>query len=211
MVNDKTISLIKKFEGCRLKAYKLAGEKYFTIGYGWSYDPSITENTVWTQAQAEAALLVTLQKFEKYVDQYVPIKLNDNQRGALVSYTMNRGLGGLKELVSHSKTIEDYSKNIVKYWGSATRYKDALIKRRKAEKELFDSVDINYPTLKKGAKNDAVRLLQHKLNLVGYNLAEDGIFGDSTLKAVKEYQTANGLNPDGIVGQKTWSKVVDIK
>ena len=211
MITEKGLALIKRFEGCKLHAYKLAGEKYASIGYGHSFDPNVTENTVWTQAQADAALLVDLQKFEKYVDQNVPIKLNPEQRSALVSYTYNRGLGGLKELVSHSKTIEDYSKNIVKYWGSATRYKDALIKRRKAEKELFDSVDINYPTLKKGSKNDAVRLLQHKLNLVGYNLAEDGIFGDSTLKAVKEYQIANGLSPDGIVGQKTWSKVVDIK
>lgn len=209
MVNDKTVSLIKKYEGCRLKSYKLAGEKYFTIGYGWSYDPSITENTVWTQAQAEAALLITLQKFEKYVDQYVPIKLNDNQRGALVSYTMNRGLGGLKELVSHSKTIDDYSNNIVKYWGSAERYKEALIKRRKAEKALFDSLDINYPTLKNGSKNDAVRLLQHKLNEKGYQLAEDGHFGAKTEQAVKDYQSTNGLTVDGIVGQKTWAVLIN--
>lgn len=209
--SDKGIEFLKKHEGLRLKAYKLEGETYYSIGYAHSYDPSITANTIWTNAQAEAALRVDLQKFEKYVEQNVTIPLTQSRFDALVSYCYNRGLGGLKELVSHSKTIEDYSKNIVKYWGSATRYKDALIKRRKAEKELFDSVDINYPTLKKGAKNDAVRLLQHKLNLVGYNLAEDGIFGDSTLKAVKEYQTANGLSPDGIVGQKTWSKVVDIK
>ena len=209
--SDKGIEFIKKHEGVRLKAYKLEGEKYYSIGVGHSYDPSITANTIWTNAQAEAALRIDLQKFEKYVNDTVPIPLNQNQFDALVSYTYNRGLGGLKELVANSKTIEDYSKNIVKYWGTATRYKDALIKRRKAEKELFDSVDINYPTLKKGSKNDAVRLLQHKLNLVGFNLSEDGVYGDKTMKAVQEYQTTNGLVPDGIVGQNTWVKIIDIK
>lgn len=136
--SDNGIQLLKKFEGCRLQAYILQGEKYYTIGYGHSFDPTITANTVWTQAQAEAALRIDLQKFENYVMNTVPIPLTQSQFDALVSYTYNRGLGGLKQLVSNSKTINDYSENIVKYWGSATRYKDALIKRRKAEKALFD-------------------------------------------------------------------------
>lgn len=209
MISKEGLSLIKKFEGCQLKAYKLPGEKYYTIGYGWSFDPSITADTIWTQAQAESALLITISKFEKYVDDIVPISLNSNQRSALVSYAMNRGKGGLKELVDNSKTIDDYSNNIVKYWGSAERYKEALIKRRKAEKALFDSLDINYPTLKNGSKNDAVRLLQHKLNEKGYQLAEDGHFGAKTEQAVKEYQSTNGLTVDGIVGQKTWAVLIN--
>lgn len=206
--SDKGVEFLKKHEGVRLNAYKLPGEKYYSIGFAHSFDSSITANTVWTMAQAEAALRVDLQKYEKYVNELVPIPLTQSQFDSLVSYTYNRGKGGLKELVSHSKTIEDYSNNIVKYWGSATRYKDALIKRRKAEKELFDSMDINYPTLKKGSKNDAVRLLQHKLNERGYQLAEDGIFGSNTEKVVKEYQTISGLVLDGIVGQKTWLKLL---
>ena len=206
--SDKGIELIKKFEGCRLRAYKLPGEKYFTIGIGHSFDPSITADTVWTAAQAEMALRIDLQKFEKYVNDLVPIPLTQSQFDALVSYVYNRGKGGLKQLVDNSKTVEDYSNNIVKYWGTAERYKDALIKRRKAEKELFDSRDINYPTLRKGSKNDAVRLLQHKLNESGANISEDGVFGDKTELAVKEYQATHGLEADGIVGRKTWEQIV---
>ncbi len=137
--SEKGIALLKRFEGCRLQAYLLAGEKFYTIGYGHSYDPAVTAGTVWTQAQAEAALKIDLQKYEGYVSKTVPFPLNQSQFDALVSYTYNRGLGGLRQLVNNSKTINDYSENIVKYWGSATRYKDALIKRRKAEKQLFDS------------------------------------------------------------------------
>ena len=57
-------------------------------------------------------------------------------------------------------------------------------------------------TLKKGSRGDDVLTLQHALHLV-----EDGIFGTLTEEAVKDYQRANGLTPDGIVGPKTWAKL----
>lgn len=135
--SQKGIDLIKKSEDCKLTAYRLAGEKYFSIGYGHSSDPSITASTVWTHAQAEAALRVDLQKFERYVEKYVPFPLTQGQFDALVSYTYNRGLGGLRQLVQQSRKIEDYPDNIVKYWGTAVKYKAGLIRRREAERELF--------------------------------------------------------------------------
>lgn len=36
----------------------------------------------------------------------------------------------------------------------------------------------------------------------------DGYFGPGTLKAVKDYQKKNGLSVDGIVGRKTWTKLL---
>lgn len=133
------IALIKECEGCRLNAYKLPGEKYYTIGIGHSFDPSITADTVWTMAQAEAALMVDLEKYERYVLEYINIKPTQPQFDALVSYTYNRGKGGIIELSEHSHTPQEYAINIVKYWGKAERYKDALIKRRKKEQALFMS------------------------------------------------------------------------
>ena len=133
------IELIKQFESCRYKAYKLAGEQYYTIGYGHSFDPSINANTVWNQAQAESALKQDLFKFERYVNEAVKFPINQNQFDALVSYTYNRGKGGLNELVKNSPTIEAMSKNIVKYWGKATKYKNGLVKRRKKEQALFNT------------------------------------------------------------------------
>ena len=32
----------------------------------------------------------------------------------------------------------------------------------------------------------------------------DGVFGDKTRAAVKDYQKKNGLSVDGVVGSKTW-------
>ena len=56
--------------------------------------------------------------------------------------------------------------------------------------------------LKKGSKGAEVKMLQKLLHLY-----EDGIFGALTEEAVKELQKANGLTPDGIVGNKTWQKL----
>nr|DAH01838.1 MAG TPA: endodeoxyribonuclease I [Crassvirales sp.] len=56
--------------------------------------------------------------------------------------------------------------------------------------------------IKRGDKGPNVKLLQRKLNL-----KDDGIFGPLTEEAVKEFQKANGLVVDGIVGNNTWSKL----
>lgn len=139
--NQAGVDLIKSFEGFRASAYKLTGENYYTIGYGHSYDSSITAHTVWTQAQAELQLKKDLVKFENYVVQYATqyhFTFNENQFSALVSYCYNRGQGGLQELLSHSKTISDVSKNLLIYWGTAERYKEGLLNRRHKEKDLFD-------------------------------------------------------------------------
>lgn len=57
--------------------------------------------------------------------------------------------------------------------------------------------------LKQGSKGNDVKTLQGVLHLY-----QDGIFGPLTEEVVKEFQKANGLKVDGIVGDVTWSKIV---
>ncbi len=55
-----------------------------------------------------------------------------------------------------------------------------------------------------GSSGSTVKTIQRKLKNWGYyNGAVDGIFGSQTKKAVKYFQTKNGLTADGIVGNKT--------
>ena len=61
-----------------------------------------------------------------------------------------------------------------------------------------------YNQLSYGSKGSDVTELQKLLNQNGYTLDEDGIFGDKTQAAVKDYQQKNSLDVDGIVGTNTW-------
>ncbi|WP_238906621.1 GH25 family lysozyme [Clostridium sp. YIM B02506] len=67
------------------------------------------------------------------------------------------------------------------------------------------------PLLKIGAKGNITRLVQEKLNALGFNCGEtDGIFGEKTRAAVINYQRSKGLSADGIVGQNTWRKLLGL-
>ena len=65
-----------------------------------------------------------------------------------------------------------------------------------------------YPTVKRDAQGKITRLIQERLNFVGFNLKIDGIFGINTEKAVKKFQNNRNLKVDGIVGKKTWSYLI---
>ena len=62
------------------------------------------------------------------------------------------------------------------------------------------------PTLRKGDRGDEVKALQERLNSLGYDCGEaDGFFGTRTKNAVVRFQTDHQLDPDGVVGRKTWA------
>lgn len=60
-------------------------------------------------------------------------------------------------------------------------------------------------TVKKEAKGNITKLIQERLNSVGFHISTDGIFGSGTEKAVKVFQKNRGLVVDGIVGRNTWN------
>ena len=65
-------------------------------------------------------------------------------------------------------------------------------------------------TLRYGSQGVEVQTLQNKLISLGYlSGSADGKFGSSTRRAVKAFQQANGLSPDGIVGAATQAKLGD--
>lgn len=60
------------------------------------------------------------------------------------------------------------------------------------------------PLVRKGARGNITRLIQRRLNSVGFHLSTDGIFGSGTYNAVNVFQKNRGLYQDGKVGKKTW-------
>lgn len=59
-----------------------------------------------------------------------------------------------------------------------------------------------------GSTGTAVRAVQRTLMITQPSLVADGKFGYSTETSVKRYQRSLGLVDDGIVGTKTWEKIV---
>ncbi|MFA6079674.1 MAG: peptidoglycan-binding domain-containing protein [Candidatus Omnitrophota bacterium] len=64
----------------------------------------------------------------------------------------------------------------------------------------------NFSTKSSAGKTGArMRDIQSRLKNAGYYDGEiDGVKGKNTKKAIKEFQKANGLTADGVVGKKTW-------
>ena len=63
--------------------------------------------------------------------------------------------------------------------------------------------------VRKGASGNITMLIQMCLFVKGYNLAMDKEFGPDTEAKVKEFQKANGLTVDGIVGKNTFKKLFE--
>ncbi len=136
--SSKGVSLIKSFEGCRLKAYKCPAGVW-TIGYG--HTAGVKEGDTITQEQADEYLRNDLAKYEKAVLNYNAIyNFNQNQFDALVSFTYNCGVGNLKNLTQSGKrTLAQISAKLPLYNKAGGVVLRGLQRRRAAEKELFDT------------------------------------------------------------------------
>lgn len=154
--SQKGIDLIKNFEGCRLSAYKvLPSEKYYTIGYGHYgvTDPTLTI----TQEHAEELLKKDLVKFETHVNnvnERYEYNFNQNEFDALVSFAYN--LGSINQLTSSgSRSKSVIADKMLLYVKSGGVKLDGLVRRRKAERELFltavNNINIDYVV------NDVIR------------------------------------------------------
>ena len=126
------IALIKKYEGCRLTAYKCPAGVW-TIGYG--HTVGVNEGDVISQAQAELMLLSDLQKYERAVLD-TGITFGQNQFDALVSFAFNCGVGNLNKLVK-GRTIRQIAEKIVLYNKAGGKVLPGLAKRRLEEQALF--------------------------------------------------------------------------
>lgn len=135
--SERGISLIKKFEGCRLQAYKpVATEKYWTIGYG-HYGADVAPGAVITQYQADAYLILDLEKFEKKVEKYNSKYMwTQNEFDALVSFAYN--IGSIDQLTANgTRSKSEIAAKIPAYNKAGGKVLAGLTKRRAAEQAMF--------------------------------------------------------------------------
>lgn len=135
-VSENGIALIKKFEGCKLKAYKDSAG-VLTIGYG--HTGNVKAGQTITQKEADALLLEDLEKFDAHVSYYdstYNYKFNQNEHDALTSFAFN--IGSLRGLTNAGKRTKYQIAQKIQAYVNCNGVKLAgLVKRRKAEYDLF--------------------------------------------------------------------------
>lgn len=134
------LKLIKKYEGCKLKAYKATtSEKYYTIGYG-HHSKYINADSVITIDEAEQLLKIDVAKAENAVNR-LKINFNQNQFDALTSFTFNCGSANLKKLCNNRNKGE-IGEAITLYTKAGGKELKGLVLRRREEQALYFKNDI---------------------------------------------------------------------
>lgn len=140
LISRNGIELIKRFEGCKLTAYKCPAG-VLTIGYGHTGD-DVTEGLTISQEDANDLLFDDVLCFENGVNNLVKgLDLSQGMFDALVCFAYNVGLDNLKKstllkLLKDGKVLEA-SEEFVKWNKSNGKVLDGLTKRRAAEADLF--------------------------------------------------------------------------
>ena len=138
-ISQEGLSLIKKFEGCKLEAYKCAANVW-TIGYGST--KGVKEGMEISQERAEMLLLEDVEMFENSVNKLVEVSLEQNQFDALVCWTYNLGPTNLNNsTMLKLLNAGDYHTvpNQMKRWNKSNgEVLEGLVRRREAEALLFE-------------------------------------------------------------------------
>ncbi|CAD0219789.1 lysozyme [Chryseobacterium sp. JV274] len=142
--SQKGINLIVSFEGFSAKPY-LDSAGIPTIGYGNTYYPGGKKVTMKDPAISKEKGIElfssVLPTYEKIVNSKIKLILTQNQFDALVSHTYNTGgsdtLFSLINKKADEKTIRNWFTE--KYITAAGKTLNGLIRRRKAEADLFFS------------------------------------------------------------------------
>jgi len=136
-------NLLKKFEGCKLKAYKCPADVW-TIGYGHTSaagEPNVTEGLVITQAEAESILKRDLVKYEKGVMDLVKVQLTQHQFDVLVDFAYNAGVGNLKTSTLlkrvNASDFDAVPTELMKWTKGGGKELPGLVRRRRAEAEWW--------------------------------------------------------------------------
>jgi lysozyme len=143
-VNAEGYALLKKFEGCVLKAYRCPANVW-TIGFGNTFyedGTKVKEGDVITQQRADELAKYIVEQFATSIRAMIKQPLNENQFSACVSLAYNIGTGGFKKSSVLRKlnanptdpTIADSFRLWNKGGGVVLK---GLVRRREAEIALY--------------------------------------------------------------------------
>lgn len=146
-ISQKGVSLLKKYEGIRLKPY-LCPAGIPTISIGCTYYPDgtkvkLTDPEI-SEAKATEIFLNVIKHYEQSVDSFTRDDINQNQFDALVCLCYNIGAGALKNSTLLKKVNADPNNKFIRdsflAWNkSGGKVLQGLTNRRNAEANLYFS------------------------------------------------------------------------
>ena len=143
MLNKASLDLIKRWEGCKLKAYKCSAGVW-TVGYGLTTSAGFIEvgpDTTITQAEADWYLEKTIEKFLAQIKPAITAPINENELGAFTSLAYNIGPTAFRKssaLRHFNAGNKDKVPNAIRMWRKAGgKVVKGLVNRREAEVDLF--------------------------------------------------------------------------
>lgn len=142
--SENCYSLIRHFEGCRLKAYKCPAG-IWTIGYGnTQYEDGrmVKAGDMITQSRAATLLQLIVAKFAISTDMMVKQEIRQHEFDALVSFCYNVGVGNLEKStllrkVNRRSPSEEVRAEFMKWNKARGQELAGLTRRRASEAYLF--------------------------------------------------------------------------
>jgi lysozyme len=149
--SEAGLTLIKEFEGLRLRAYKCPAGVW-TIGYGHTSEagaPKVVPDLKISEAQAERMLRDDLIQYEKDVERLVTRSLTQGQFDALVSFAYNCGPWALEGSTLLKKinrgALDQAPAEFMKWTKAGGRDLPGLLRRRRAEVKLWRDLQDHTP------------------------------------------------------------------
>lgn len=137
-VSNTGLSLIKRFEGLRLEAYRCPAG-VLTIGYGHTRD--VRQGDVITEATADKMLADDLASFELTVNTAIKRPMTQSQFDAMVSLAFNIGGGAFAQSTLVKKfnagDVQGAADEFLRWKFIDKEPSNGLLRRRKAERVVF--------------------------------------------------------------------------
>lgn len=148
--NHTSRSLIEKFEGVRLKAYRCPSG-IPTIGMGFTYyedgNPVRIGDRI-SLVRMNQLYNFKIKEVERQLNNLIKVELNNNQKSALISFLYNVGYGNFKrskllKVINNNPNDFRIHNEFMKWTTSKGKYLKGLENRRKEELQLYFTTNKN--------------------------------------------------------------------
>jgi len=134
------VALIKRFEQCRLSAYRPTPDDRPTIGWG-ATGPDIHLGMTWTQAQCDDRLAADLAEVARGVSEHLAQATRQPQFDAMVSLAFNIGLGRFANStlirLHNAGEFDQAALQFAAWTRQSGQVLEGLVRRRAAEAALY--------------------------------------------------------------------------